>query len=680
MVPVRWILGGWIMTAVVRMIGAMLRLTVAVLRPLVLALVSAALWMVGGTFSRRTRRATDATWLADGTKWVWQPYMSGRAPTRAQLRAGWKRAVRRCSVLLVAVATVLGWTSAPGVVVWVWSIGGGVIAGVLMDRLYRAVIGARHRREIIKPLHDALAPAVGLDPLVSSPRSWLKIPSNYRDERAECRILLPTAAFAGPEDEEDSFRSRRSALRQSVEGITMEKLGLSSSEMRVSFSMMGQHPHALIRHLPPVPGKVTVDDVRDVLARAKETAPLLGLTRDHKPVSVDLDAESPHIMLSMGTGGGKSKVAQGVAAQVLHNGGRVVVLDVKRKSQSWLKDHPHVRYARDAETINDELVALGDEVIRRQRISDDDDNAYVGPRIMLIVEERNAMVEMVKAWWAESKPKGASGQAPGLTALNNVAFMGREPMIHQFSIAQYGDAKTMGGGAGRENMGCRVLGRASRNAWRMLAPEVVRVPRKTSKRGRFHVVLDETPVETQGVLWSTQEAREWAWGCFPEGLASQVSKPSQAAFYAGTGGGTVPSEVIPETVEEPASSVTPDVTEPAETAPVEATADDIDTAFQGIVANLDSEPDPDPSPSAGQEVPTERGEARLPEAMTLREIVQAGVVALSDEEEKSLAILRKARQRDADFPPPVQVRGQAKLYAPGDLARWARNREKNAAA
>lgn len=650
-------------------------------------------WMFGGTFSRRTRRATDATWFSDGTQWVNQPYFSGRAPARRHLRAGWKRMCRRWGVVAVLGVTGYGTVTAPGVTRWVWVLVGSVLVGLLADRLYRGVRGWRHRREVVRPLHEALAPAVGLDPLITAPRAWLKVPRNYRDESAEVKVYLPTPAFAGPEDEEDSFRSKRSALRQSVEGITMEKLGLSGSEMRCSFSMTGRHPHATIRHLPPVPGKVTVDDVREALSKARETAPILGLTRDHGTVDIDLDSEAPHVMLSMGTGGGKSIVARGYAAQVLRNGGRVVVLDVKRKSQSWLKDHPHVRYARDAETINDELVALGDEVIRRQRISDEDDHAYVGPRILVIVEERNAMVEMVKAWWSENKPKGSSGQAPGLVSLNNVAFMGREPKIHLFSIAQYGDAKTMGGGAGRENFGGRILGRASRNAWRMLAPEVARIPSKTSKRGRFHVVVDESPVETQGIMWSTQEAREWAWGCFPEGLASQVSQPSQAAFYAGTGGGTVLGSPETETVPETAA----EAVEPAEVDPVQPVAEglsvnDVDAAFDDIVAGLtenigevEEMPESNLPPSEGETAAettpdtTEETLRTLPDAMTLREAVKAGVVVLSDDEDKTLTVLRKAKQRDSEFPAPCQVKGNAHLFAPDDLARWARNRESNPA-
>ena len=94
---------------------------------------------------------------------------------------------------------------------------------------------------------------------------------------------------------------------------------------------------------------------------------LLGITRANKPVTANLDSETPHILASMATGAGKSYFARNVAAQILNRGDRVVVLDLKRTSQKWMKDHPHVRYLRDVQDIHDELIYIGEEIMRRQR-------------------------------------------------------------------------------------------------------------------------------------------------------------------------------------------------------------------------------------------------------------------------------------------------------------------------
>ena len=45
---------------------------------------------------------------------------------------------------------------------------------------------------------------------------------------------------------------------------------------------------------------------------------------------MDLHADSPHLALSVGSGGGKTRTARLIGAQVAHKGGWVAVANLKR--------------------------------------------------------------------------------------------------------------------------------------------------------------------------------------------------------------------------------------------------------------------------------------------------------------------------------------------------------------
>ncbi|WP_107430716.1 helicase HerA domain-containing protein [Streptomyces sp. CB01580] len=58
-----------------------------------------------------------------------------------------------------------------------------------------------------------------------------------------------------------------------------------------------------------------------------ESAPLIGLGAGKKMVSVDLDADSPHVLISAGSGGGKSTILRTICCQFIHSGAHTFVLD-----------------------------------------------------------------------------------------------------------------------------------------------------------------------------------------------------------------------------------------------------------------------------------------------------------------------------------------------------------------
>ncbi|WP_405594188.1 hypothetical protein OG741_01245 [Streptomyces sp. NBC_01410] len=54
---------------------------------------------------------------------------------------------------------------------------------------------------------------------------------------------------------------------------------------------------------PPKALRISDPGIREMLQKMPESAPLIGLGSGKKKVSVDLDHDSPHVLISAGTGG-----------------------------------------------------------------------------------------------------------------------------------------------------------------------------------------------------------------------------------------------------------------------------------------------------------------------------------------------------------------------------------------
>ncbi|GAA2621967.1 hypothetical protein [Streptomyces tubercidicus] len=82
-------------------------------------------------------------------------------------------------------------------------------------------------------------------------------------------------------------------------------------------------------------------------------------------MAVDLDADSPHVLISAGNGGGKSTILRTICCQFIHHRALVYVLDFKRISHTWARGVPGVTYCRDIAEIHDALIHLAQEGRRR---------------------------------------------------------------------------------------------------------------------------------------------------------------------------------------------------------------------------------------------------------------------------------------------------------------------------
>jgi hypothetical protein len=209
---------------------------------------------------------------------------------------------------------------------------------------------------------------------------------------------------------------------------------------------------------------------------------------------------------------------RGLIAQWLHNGTQVTLLDGKRVSQSWCANLPGVTYCRAGEAMHNAILEFAADVDRRFGILEDadpeaDQSAIdVGPRQVLVFEEQNIGMQMLREYWAAVRTKDDPKRSPALSALDYILCAGRQAKSHVVSVAQLFTVLACGGNpAARENYGARVMARATRNAWLMLAPECgPNFPRMTKRRGRMQLALSGDVTEVQVALWTEKEARAYA--------------------------------------------------------------------------------------------------------------------------------------------------------------------------
>ncbi|QKZ18586.1 pRL2-11 [Streptomyces chartreusis] len=596
-------------------------------------------------------KRTDATFWHPATRVL--PKVEGRV-SRSSYRAGWQRLTFRMTFLSAAGSG--GW--------WTWE--NQETAQALIEHrdatlhtLQTGGIGVasaaaaggvaygwltRERRELMRewvvPLHQALHRPLGYAEQ-TDPRMYLHVPKNFSDDDAQIRVGLPThLAFS----------------RDLVADLITQKLALES--VTFSWHPEGRTPYVLVKKTRRPPKKAAFKDpkVRELVAKAPESAPVIGIGTSGRTVSVDLDAESPHILVNASTGGGKSVILRCITCQMLHTGSHAYILDFKRISHPWARGIPGVTYCADIADIHDALIELGMEGRRRVRVADElgiDAVDAIGPRLLILFEEVNATMRQLARYWERIRESGDPKVSPAIDAFNEVLYMGRQVRMHVLLVAQSATARALGGPEVREQFATRILARYSLNAWRMLAGEVTPAPKSTKHPGRAQVVIGGSANETQVLFFTDAEAREWATtgppptaktrpAASPQPAPAQLQKAADGSATATVDDAPPTLPTAPETAAQPAlptaqaPAADPAAATPAATSPAIPAAVDDDQAV-GL---------------------REAHEHHLPEI--------------------TIAALRYARANDRTFPRPVGKRGAELLYRVGDLKRWARNRPRAA--
>jgi hypothetical protein len=456
--------------------------------------------------------------------------------------AGWQRQAWRVSLL--GVAWLLFWH--PGSLAYAV----GAMAALCMVRPGREVL-IRHRfyREYLAPTLEAMAPALGLDGGVTlhvdatlgnlTPR-LAKAPSPAEQrvrlvygQRIEPvllwfpdrlqRLLWALQHRARPVTSRVTEAVRRPGeqlgprieLQVRTPYLTREQRQLVSSiigskipvgDLVESWHQVGPRVKATwtVRKRPPA--SVTHEHLLEHLPRLQEWEFYIGQGPADTPVVLSLKDDSPHIAVSAGSGAGKSVLAQLIAVQVLHRGGRVVILD-RKGSHRWAIGVDGVDYCTKPAQMHSALIREAAEADERNDLAlHEAEDWDPGPRTLVICEELNATIGQLTNYWAEVREKSDPKKSPAVAALADLLFMGRSAKKNVLAIAQMLTARAIGGPEARENFGVRCLARYTVNAWKMLVPEAA-MPRSSRTLGRWQVVVGGVAVEVQVAYLTVRQAR-----------------------------------------------------------------------------------------------------------------------------------------------------------------------------
>ena len=435
-------------------------------------------WLSGHPLDGKHR--TNASWLHRATavhhptpvvRWHHLPRLARAAirtgATLAVLAAGYGYFVARA----LTVAAVITATAA------------GAAWGA--RRAWLTVTGWRHHRSYVRPLHWALAALPGID-AGALPRDWLQV-----NQERTCAVIDLPRDFAG-----------KPAVMKQIEATVTAKLAIEAPEPK--WELEGARPKLIIRSKPAPPRKVTWDDVAAAVESATESQPVIGMGRGGRILALDLH-ESPHILLSVPTGGGKSTLLRILIPGMLAAGRTVAaILDFKWISHPWVKGGlPNVLICQDIADIHVFLEWLHDEITRRNRVAwsamDIEGRIHgdVGPRIVVNVEELNSTMTELRRYWRRIRASGDPDMSPAVDGLNMALLMGRQVKVHVIVAGQQVTAQSIGGGVSRENLGTRILGRYSPAHWRMLAEEVPVMPPSSRRAGRVQIVSGARARECQ---------------------------------------------------------------------------------------------------------------------------------------------------------------------------------------
>lgn len=366
----------------------------------------------------------------------------------------------------------------------------------------------RHRRTWLRPAHLAAHQVAHIDPR-RHPHEWLKV----APDRSSAVAALP-AGWGGDDKE-----------RQRLVSILTAKLGMP--EALPSWHLAGPKPTLELTVERPPPREVSLAQLMPFIEAAKPDAVVCGLGIESAPVGIDLDGDSPHIGITMGSGGGKSVTSRLILAQMLYKGCIGIVLDApKRISHTWARGLPNVAYCREVEEVHDMLLWLKAECDQRNRVADAAADiegrirANVGPRIIVIAEELNTLMKRLRAYWLRERVSGDPVRSPALDALDEVLSMGRQVLMNVVMIGQrLSDKATGGGGDARENLAALIFARFKPSTWKMLASDMP-MPARTTHKLRAWTVTDSVRA-VQVALVTGREARDLALAGTVDVLASR---------------------------------------------------------------------------------------------------------------------------------------------------------------
>jgi hypothetical protein len=463
--------------------------------------------------------------------------------------------------------------------------------------IVRAFLGRRHRREVIAPITAATINLLRNRAVsVSIPKDIVGT-SVPRPDAGTIRLPVDWTGADGDRD--------------NLQEMLTDRLKCPVS---LSFDMSGRTPTVSLS-VPKQPPRSIPWDI--AVQHWDSECPYLGQSATGH-VQWDRQEDSPHIGILSGTGGGKSELMAWIVAQIMRGGAGIVILDPKATSHRWLMNRPGVLYCNERAMLHDTIIWLDDELARRGRANRAAPADLVFDQILVLVEERNSLQDMLRDHWYDIKGPGDRAKSPALVALDRLNSMGRSLGITMLLAGQESASQHIGS---RSNYGSFCIGgNMAPNHWKNVG--VGRKPAITGARGRMGYVVagQATVFQASWVDVKGHPDRLWEW--------ATSGAPIVSVTELMAGGGAA--------------------------------------AFPAASPNLRDEPtDPSAATEESATIPSSGGSGAA--VVTAREYREA-------HPELGLSASWPKNMDKATFPAPTNPGGRPLRYRQVDLDAWARDR------
>lgn len=404
------------------------------------------LWRFPTGLPLNGRWQSDADWFRTGVQSTWQIKPRNLGGLRLGFRPGYQRAVFRWSLTAGAVYEV------PAALLHPWAAGlntGAGVAAVASAYGYRAWL--KHGQDATEPARNALQEQ--LAKLLDTPYADAAV-----DRSGVVTVELPRGFVLS----EGSAKALNDLVERTM-----------GHELEVSWPNLLKSRTVTWNKIPEPPDSVRYDAIKDKLVNRAPGTYFLGVDARGRDVTVNLDTETPHLGLSMGTGRGKSVLYRLLCAQWLADGADVTIIDVGMISLHEFRTLDGVSIEYDVAAAWDRITLFETEMTERLRqlvaVDEEEWPAIVATwrRRVLLIEELNAFHAQSKAYWDTIRTSKDGATPPVLNQLTNISVMARKVLMHLAVASQRLEAKLISAAA-RGQMGLRIMANPSQADWRLL--------------------------------------------------------------------------------------------------------------------------------------------------------------------------------------------------------------------
>jgi hypothetical protein len=386
-----------------------------------------------------------------------------------------------------------------------------------------------------------------------NPRAYISLPRNgehLTDPDRPITVTLPYH-FDWPDGPR---RAKLAALVAEAGGI--------GSEFEAFFQLEMEPRTLTVACNPQPPMLVAFSEIIRHWEEAKPDELVFGLSHEKTPIKRSVDDDAPHILASIGSGGGKTELAAALCLQRRWKvGARVIYFDFVKRGASarWAKGIEGIEVVRHIDVAYRRFLELYEEVEARCEGYWHHGSDESQQEIFIVLDEANRSVDKMRKY--DKLMQSDDKHAPSaLDAYEGILQVGREALTRMVVFGQRGSAKGTGGGDARDAFGIILASRYRPNTAKMLFPDVDLPPAPTHP-GCFQVVSGGKAEKAQGVLMRNkttkmllEEPKRWALEAPPPAAVAPPAAPRLQAVpdtpaqLTNAAPQIVDAEIVPETV------------------------------------------------------------------------------------------------------------------------------------